>query len=165
MLTQKYVVFQDCLVILGRMQVNQIAYSFTTSFFMQWLKPRVTQLLLITSVKWNVYMKISTLFLCWNTQKEHQLDPIPVRSDAIPVRSDAMLVRFSRVVAEFSALPTVIYMLKVNNRNITRRCKICSKLIIKTSEGRPWPHSGVFIVNFGPVSPAVLALILLALNI
>ena len=158
MLTQKYVVFQDCLVILGRMQVNQIAYSFTTSFFMQWLKPRVTQLLLITSVKWNVYMKISTLFLCWNTQKEHQLDPIPVRSDA-------MLVRFSRVVAEFSALPTVIYMLKVNNRNVTRRCKICSKLIIKTSEGRPWPHSGVFIVNFGPVSSAVLALILLALNI
>ena len=36
-------------------------------------------------------------------------------------------------------------MFKVNNRDTRTRCKMCSKLTIKTSERR---HSGVFIVNF-----------------
>ena len=36
-------------------------------------------------------------------------------------------------------------MFKVNNRNIRRRCKICSKLTIKT------PYSSVSIVNFEQV--------------
>ena len=40
-------------------------------------------------------------------------------------------------------------MFKVNNRT---RCEICSKLTIKTPERRHWHHSGVFMVNFNPVS-------------
>ena len=40
------------------------------------------------------------------------------------------------------------YMFKVNNRNNKTRCKICSKLTIKTPERRQWRLSGVFIVNF-----------------
>ena len=32
------------------------------------------------------------------------------------------------------SLPTGIYLLKVNNRNTRRRCKICSKLTTKTPE-------------------------------
>ena len=40
-----------------------------------------------------------------------------------------------------------IYLLKVNNRNIRKRCEICSKLTIKTLERRQWRCSGVFIVN------------------
>ena len=43
--------------------------------------------------------------------------------------------------------PVDIYLLKVNYRNTRTRCKICSKLIIKTPERR-WRRSGIFIVNF-----------------
>ena len=39
-------------------------------------------------------------------------------------------------------------MLKVDNRNTKTRCKICSKLTIKTREQCHQPRSGVFIVNF-----------------
>ena len=45
-----------------------------------------------------------------------------------------------------------IYLLKVNNRNIRRRCEICSKLITKTPERRQWHDCGVFIVNFEHIS-------------
>ena len=48
-----------------------------------------------------------------------------------------------------------IYPFKINNENITR-CEICSKLTIKTLEGRQWHHSGVFIVNFGQISHIIL---------
>ena len=41
--------------------------------------------------------------------------------------------------------PASIYLLKVNNRNTTERCEICSELIKKTPERR---RSGVFTVNF-----------------
>ena len=47
-----------------------------------------------------------------------------------------------------SALLAGIYLLKVNNRNTRTRCKICSKLTLKTPEWRYWHRSGVFIVNF-----------------
>ena len=39
-------------------------------------------------------------------------------------------------------------MFKVKNRNTRKRCKICSKLTIKTPERRHGRRSGVFIVNF-----------------
>ena len=45
-------------------------------------------------------------------------------------------------------VPTGIYLLKVNKRNITTRCEICSKLTIKTPALRQWRRSGVFIVSF-----------------
>ena len=45
-----------------------------------------------------------------------------------------------------------IYLLKVSNRNTRTRCKICSKLTIKTSERHHWRCSGVFIVNFEHIS-------------
>ena len=44
--------------------------------------------------------------------------------------------------------PVGIYLLKVNNRNTTARCEICSKITSKTPERRQWRHSGVFIVKF-----------------
>ena len=43
------------------------------------------------------------------------------------------------------------YMFKVNDRNTTTKCEICSRLTIETPEQRQWRewrHSGVFIVNF-----------------
>ena len=43
-------------------------------------------------------------------------------------------------------------MLKVNNINTRKRCKICSKLTIKTPERRQWHRSCVFIVNFEHIS-------------
>ena len=45
-------------------------------------------------------------------------------------------------------VPAGIYLLKVNKRNITKRCEICSKLTIKTPALRQWRRSGVFIVSF-----------------
>ena len=63
--------------------------------------------------------------------------------------------------------PADIYSFKVNNRNTRKRCEICSKLIIKTSEWRHWCHwrpSGVFIVNFEHISHLFLVFQLLALN-
>ena len=47
-----------------------------------------------------------------------------------------------------------IYLFKVNNRNTKKRCKICSKLTIKTPEQGQWRCSGVSIVNlnFTPFS-------------
>ena len=43
------------------------------------------------------------------------------------------------------------YMFKVNDRNTTTKCEICSRLTIETPEQRQWREwrrSGVFIVNF-----------------
>ena len=48
--------------------------------------------------------------------------------------------------------PVDNYMFEVNNRNITARCEICSKLTIKTPERCYWRRSGVFIVNSEHIS-------------
>ena len=50
---------------------------------------------------------------------------------------------------------------KLNTRT---RCKICSKLTIKTPERRHWRRSSVFIVNFEDISHLVLVLLLATLN-
>ena len=55
-------------------------------------------------------------------------------------------------IFSFEHNPDSIYLLKVNNRNIRKRCDICSKLTIKTPERRLWRRSGVFIVNFEHIS-------------
>ena len=43
--------------------------------------------------------------------------------------------------------PAIIYLFKVNNRNTRKRCKICSKLTIKTPEHHHYPRSVVFVVK------------------
>ena len=61
--------------------------------------------------------------------------------------------------------PANIYLSKVNNeKNSRKRCEICSKLTIKTTERRQWRRSGVFIVNFEHISHLFLVLLLLTLN-
>ena len=57
------------------------------------------------------------------------------------------------------------YLLKVNNRNTTRRYEICSELTIKTPEWHHWCSSDAFIVNFEHISNLLLELLLLTLNI
>ena len=57
--------------------------------------------------------------------------------------------------------PASIYLFKVNDRNSRTRCKICSKLIIKTPEQR---RSGVFTVNFEQIAHIFLVFQFLALN-
>ena len=57
-----------------------------------------------------------------------------------------------------------IYLFKINNRNTRTRCKICSKLIIKTIERRQWRRFGVFIVNLEHLSHLNLAFLLLTLS-
>ena len=51
------------------------------------------------------------------------------------------------------AIPVGLYLVKVNNRNTRTRCKICSKLTMKTTERRHWRRSGVFIINLVYFTP------------
>ena len=55
-----------------------------------------------------------------------------------------------------NAIPANIYLFKINNRNIRKRCEICSKLTIKPPERHHWRHSGVFLVNFKQISQLFL---------
>ena len=47
----------------------------------------------------------------------------------------------------FIYYPSNIYLFKVNLRNISVWCKICSKLLLGTSERQHWRRSSVFILN------------------
>ena len=60
--------------------------------------------------------------------------------------------------------PADIDMFKVNSRNTSTRCEICSRLTIKTPERRQWRRSGVFIGNFKHISHLVLLFLLLTLS-
>ena len=53
-------------------------------------------------------------------------------------------------------------MIKVKNRNTTKRCEICSKLTVKTPQRRR--RSGLFIVNFEHISHLFLVSVFLTLN-
>ena len=44
-----------------------------------------------------------------------------------------------------ASFPAGHYMFKVNNRNTTTRCKICSNLTMQTPEWRQWCRSCVYI--------------------
>ena len=57
-----------------------------------------------------------------------------------------------------------IYLLKVNKKNTRTRCKICSKLTIKTPERRQRRRSGVFIVNSEHILHLALVFLLSTLN-
>ena len=48
--------------------------------------------------------------------------------------------------------PANIYLFKVNNRNTTKMCEICSKLTIKTPEQRHGHCFGAFIIDFEKVN-------------
>ena len=61
-------------------------------------------------------------------------------------------------------IPSNIYLSKVNYRRTRKKYEISSKLTIKTTEGRQWRRSGVFIVNFEQISHLFLVLLLMKLN-
>ena len=55
-------------------------------------------------------------------------------------------------------------MFTVSNRNSTKRCEICLKLTIKTTEQYQWHCFSVFIVNFNNISHLVLVFLQLTLS-
>ena len=59
--------------------------------------------------------------------------------------------------------PPNICLFKFNNRNITKRCEICSKLTIKTPKQRHWLLFGVFF-NFEHISNLFLVFLMLTFN-
>ena len=63
-----------------------------------------------------------------------------------------------------STYPASNDIFKVNNRNTRKRCEMCSKLTIKTPEGRHWSPSGVFIVNFEHIPHLALVFLFIALS-
>ena len=56
--------------------------------------------------------------------------------------------------------PANIYFFKVKNLDTRKKCEICSKLTIKTSERR---RSGIFFVNFEHISQLFLVFVLFLL--
>ena len=58
----------------------------------------------------------------------------------------------------FGLYPSDIYVLKVIHRNTGTRCKIWSKLTIKTPEQRHWRRSGVLTVNFDHISQLAIVM-------
>ena len=46
-----------------------------------------------------------------------------------------------------NAIPANIYLFKINNRNIRKRCEICSKLTIKPPERHHWRNSVFFFLS------------------
>ena len=83
--------------------------------------------------------------------------------ESIPNTRVAFMVHYNiRVLT--NSIPADNYMFKVNNRNTRTRCEICSKLTIKTPEGRHWRRSGVFSVNFEHILHLALVFLLLTLN-
>ena len=58
----------------------------------------------------------------------------------------------------FGLYPSDIYVLKVIHRNTGTRCKIWSKLTIKTPEQRHWRRSGVLTVNFDHISQLAIVI-------
>ena len=82
--------------------------------------------------------------------------------------TDLMNTIFSFLHSESQSVApclSVVYLFKVNSRNTRARCKICSKLTIKTPERRHWRCSGVLIVNFEHILHLVLIFLLLTLSI
>ena len=69
-----------------------------------------------------------------------------LRPDSCEVKCWSIDIKW-HVLIRFSKLPSGNYMFKVNNRNTRKRCKIYSRLPIKTPERHYWRRSGVFIVN------------------
>ena len=55
-------------------------------------------------------------------------------------------------------------LVQSNSGNTRTMCEIYSNLIIKTPERRYWHRSGVFIVNFEPISYIALLFSVLTLN-
>ena len=65
------------------------------------------------------------------------------------------MVKIVRLAPSFLLIqccPANIYLFKVTNKTIEKRCKICSKLTIKTPKRPHGRCSGVFIINFELVS-------------
>ena len=67
-------------------------------------------------------------------------------------------------IESFSTFPSNIYLLKVNNRDTRKTCKICSNLMIRPPERRNWRRSGGFIVNFEHISHLFLVSLSMTLN-
>ena len=56
------------------------------------------------------------------------------------------------------------YIFKINNKNARKKCKICSKLTIKTLERHRWLRFGDFIVSFKYSLHIFLVFLLWTLN-
>ena len=77
------------------------------------------------------------------------------------LRKSAHFAEFFKIFGHSSA---DIYLFKVSKRNTLKRCKICSKLTIKTPKRCHWRRSGVFITIFEYISHLSLLSLLLTLN-
>ena len=75
-----------------------------------------------------------------------------------------MIVYEKITSSENTSNPANIYLLNVNTKSSKRRCEICSKLSIKTSDRCNWRCCGVFTVNFEHIPHLSLVFLLLNFN-
>ena len=98
---------------------------------------------------------------------EEELLRIRTRIDNLNYLNGVCLLhksRFYKILQTAFEIPANIYLFKVNNGNIGKRCEICSELTRKKPEQRQGRCSGVFIVNFEHISHLFLVFLLLTLN-
>ena len=79
----------------------------------------------------------------------HTLQILQKNTATISTDANTRSYRVNTVSARLSAN---IYLFKINNRNVQKRCEKCSKLIITIPERRHQRRSGIFIVNFEHIS-------------
>ena len=75
--------------------------------------------------------------------------------------SNNIFYKFFPWCFDFFLFPANIYFFKVDNKNTTKRCEVCSKLTIKTPEKHHWHCSGIFIGNFELILHHFLVFLLL----
>ena len=114
------------------------------------------------------YLDSALLFICiiffwvWEFGIPNSRVPNSVTNLNFGLSYPPVWIRVSLIIGYmFEKYPANIYLFEVNYKNTRKRCKICSKLTIKTPERRQWRRSDVFIVNFEHISHLFLVFLLL----
>ena len=96
---------------------------------------------------------LKTFYFDWNKVEELLVLCFPMQTSSLAAFSwSSYGPTYYHPIKLQDHFPASIYLFKLSYRNTRKRCEICSKLTKKTTERRQGRRSGVFIVNFEPVS-------------
>ena len=118
----------------------------------------------IRSFFWSVFSRILLHISLCSAWIRKNTDQKKFRNWTLFTQCDEKVKDSSDITNDIKVHPANIYLLKVNNKGTRKRCKICSKLTIKTPQICQWLCSGVFVVNFEHISYIFLVFLLLTLN-